>query len=117
MRRLVIISGIGVLLFLGILSAKLAYGGDWASENGYGSSYGYIPAYPFYQQYRAEMYRHRGYWRGFRDPVPRGYTSKPVPTWNYRIIRQMERDRIRKERQNGTDWKSWDSRRNYNQNW
>ena len=86
-------AGIFLIFFLGVLAYNLAHGQDW-------SVYGHEPAYPWYKSYKTEMYRHQGYWRGFNDPVnaPRG-----IDTYRYRILRQMERDRIRKERNIGRD--------------
>lgn len=57
----------------------------------------YHPSIPYYQQYKAEIYRNRTYWYGFGDPVPNSGTSRCVNDWNYRIIRQMERNRLRNE--------------------
>lgn len=69
----------------------------------------YHPSIPWREQYKAEIYRNRTYWYGFGDPVPNSRTSRPINDWNYRIIRQMERHRLRNEA-----WGSSDKRfRNY----
>ena len=54
---------------------------------------------PEQKAYEAEFYKNKLFWNGFNDPVPRSNTSRPVNDYNYRIIRQHERERIRKEQQ------------------
>ena len=51
---------------------------------------------PEQKAYEAEFYKNKLFWNGFNDPVPRSNTSRYVDDHNYRIIRQMERERIRK---------------------
>lgn len=67
----------------------------------YGKGQSYHPSIPWRRQYLTEMYRNRTFWQGFGDPVPHTGTSRCIDTWNYRIIRQYERQRLRQENGGG----------------
>lgn len=96
------IAALSLVLFLfgqcraGEIEARYAFPYSYYEQKSY------HPSIPWREQYKTEMYRNRTFWQGFRDPVPQSWTDHPVCDWNYRIIRQYERERLRRERYGGT---------------